>query len=149
MSESTKKWYVVRTAGGKEKKAKEYIEKEGEALHLGHLITQVLSPTEKYYQVKNGKRVSAERIFYPGYVLVEAVMTGEIQHVVMKDAPKAPDTPDTPDTPQNTPQKTPDKPDTPKTGDESRPLLWASLMALALFGLIGSLVVMKKNKKNR
>ena len=65
------------------------------------------------------------------------------------DTPDTPDIPDTPDTPQNTPQKTPDKPDTPKTGDESRPLLWASLMALALFGLIGSLVVMKKNKKNR
>ena len=93
-----------------------------------------------------------------GYEVAEDVKftvaeTGEIQTVVMKDAPKAPDTPDTPDTPQNTPQntpqKTPDKPDTPKTGDESRPLLWASLMALALFGLIGSLVVMKKNKKNR
>ena len=82
MSESTKKWYVVRTAGGKEKKAKEYIEKEIEALHYEHLISQVLIPTEKYYQVKNGKRVSAERIFYPGYVLVEAVMTGEIQHMI-------------------------------------------------------------------
>ena len=82
MSESAKKWYVVRTAGGKEKKAKEYIEKEVAALNLGHLLTQVLIPTEKYYQVKNGKRVSAERIFYPGYVLVEAVMTGEIQHMI-------------------------------------------------------------------
>ena len=82
MSESAKKWYVVRTAGGKEKKAKEYIEKEVAALNLGNLITQVLIPTEKYYQVKNGKRVSAERIFYPGYVLVEAVMTGEIQHMI-------------------------------------------------------------------
>ena len=47
MSESTKKWYVVRTAGGKEKKAKEYIEKEVEALNLGHLLSQVLIPTEK------------------------------------------------------------------------------------------------------
>ena len=86
MSESTKKWYVVRTAGGKEKKAKEYIEKEVEHRNLGHLISQVLIPTEKYYQVKNGKRVSAERIFYPGYVLVEAVMTGEIQHLI-RDIP--------------------------------------------------------------
>ena len=82
MSESAKKWYVVRTAGGKEKKAKEYIEKEVAALKLDNLLTQVLIPTEKYYQVKNGKRVSAERIFYPGYVLVEAVMTGEIQHMI-------------------------------------------------------------------
>ena len=77
-----KKWYVVRTAGGKEKKAKEYIEKEIEALGLGNYLTQVLIPTEKYYQVKNGKRVLSERIFYPGYLLVEAVMTGEIQHVI-------------------------------------------------------------------
>ncbi len=82
MSEETKQWYVVRTAGGKEKKAKEYIEKEITALKLDHLLTQVLIPTEKYYQVKNGKRVSAERILYPGYLLVEAVMTGELQHVI-------------------------------------------------------------------
>jgi transcription termination/antitermination factor NusG len=83
MSESTgKKWYVVRTAGGKEKKAKEYIEKEIDALGLGNYLSQVLIPTEKYYQIKNGKRVSAERIFYPGYVLVEAELTGELQHII-------------------------------------------------------------------
>lgn len=82
MSEVAKKWYVVRTAGGKEKKAKEYIEKEIDALGLNEYLTQVLIPTEKYYQVKNGKRVLAERLFYPGYLLVEAVMTGEIQHVL-------------------------------------------------------------------
>ncbi|MBQ0086848.1 MAG: transcription termination/antitermination factor NusG [Bacteroidales bacterium] len=82
MSEVAKKWYVVRTAGGKEKKAKEYIEKEIDARGLNSYLTQVLIPTEKYYQVKNGKRVLAERLFYPGYLLVEAVMTGEIQHVL-------------------------------------------------------------------
>ncbi len=80
--EVAKKWYVVRTAGGKEKKAKEYIEKEIDARGLGAALTQVLIPTEKYYQVKNGKRVSAERIFYPGYVLVECVLSGEIQHII-------------------------------------------------------------------
>lgn len=83
MGESAgKKWYVVRTAGGKEKKAKEYIEKEIDALGLGNYLSQVLIPTEKYYQIKNGKRVSAERIFYPGYVLVEAELTGELQHII-------------------------------------------------------------------
>lgn len=82
MAEITKKWYVVRTAGGKEKKAKEYIEKEIEALSLGNLVSQVLIPTEKYYQIKNGKRVSAERIFFPGYILIEAHLTGELQHVI-------------------------------------------------------------------
>ena len=80
--EVAKKWYVVRTAGGKEKKAKEYIEKEIDARGLGSSLSQVLIPTEKYYQVKNGKRVSAERIFYPGYVLVECKLSGEIQHII-------------------------------------------------------------------
>lgn len=82
MSEITKKWYVVRAAGGKERKAKEYIEKEIEARGLGDYVSQVLIPTEKYYQIKNGKRVSAERIFYPGYILLEAALTGEIQHII-------------------------------------------------------------------
>lgn len=82
VEKSEKKWYVVRTAGGKEKKAKEYIEKEIEASNLGNQLFQVLIPTEKYYQIKNGKRVSAERIFYPGYLLIEAKMSGELQHVI-------------------------------------------------------------------
>jgi transcription termination/antitermination protein NusG len=82
MSEITKKWYVVRAAGGKEKKAKEYIENEIKRLDLSDYISQVLIPTEKIYQVKNGKKVSMERIFYPGYILIEAALTGEIQHII-------------------------------------------------------------------
>ena len=78
----TKKWYVVRTTGGKEKKAKEYLEKEIESSNLGDRIPQVLIPTEKYYQVKNGKRVSAERNFYPGYLFVEAALTPDIIHLI-------------------------------------------------------------------
>lgn len=76
------KWYVVRVVGGKEKKAKEYIEKEIKRLGLQDKVTQVLIPTEKVYQVKNGKKVSAERIFFPGYVLIEAALTGEIQYII-------------------------------------------------------------------
>ena len=82
MSEIAKKWYVIRAAGGKEKKAKEYIEYEIKALHLEDYISQVLIPTEKIYQVKNGKKVSTDRIFYPGYILIEAALTGEIQHII-------------------------------------------------------------------
>ena len=78
----TKKLYVVRTTGGKEKKAKEYLEKEIESSNLGERIPQVLIPTEKYYQVKNGKRVSAERNFYPGYIFVEAALTPDIIHLI-------------------------------------------------------------------
>ncbi len=82
MSDISKKWYVVRAAGGKEKKAKEYIENEIKRLGLSDYVSQVLIPTEKIYQVKNGKKVSMERIFYPGYILIEAALTGEIQHII-------------------------------------------------------------------
>lgn len=82
MSELSKKWYVVRAVGGKEKKAKEYIESEIRALGLTDYVSQVLIPTEKVYQVRNGKKVSMERIFYPGYILIEAHLTGEIQHII-------------------------------------------------------------------
>lgn len=82
MSEVAKKWYVVRAAGGKEKKAKEYIDNEVKRLRLEDYVSQVLIPTEKIYQVKNGKKISKERIFYPGYILIEAALTPEIQHLI-------------------------------------------------------------------
>ncbi|MDR1198812.1 MAG: transcription termination/antitermination protein NusG [Prevotellaceae bacterium] len=79
MNEPVKKWYVLRAAGGKEKKAKEYIENEK---RLKGYVSQVLIPTEKIYQIKNGKKILKERVFYPGYVLVEVVLTGEVQHIL-------------------------------------------------------------------
>lgn len=57
MSEKEQKqWYVIRAIGGKEKKVKEYIETEVHNNHLEDFISQVLIPTEKVYQIKNGKR---------------------------------------------------------------------------------------------
>jgi transcription termination/antitermination factor NusG len=79
MNEPVKKWYVLRAAGGKEKKAKEYIENEK---RLKGYLSQVLIPTEKVYQVKNGKKILKERVFYPGYVLVEVLLAGEVQHIL-------------------------------------------------------------------
>ena len=86
MEENVKKWYVIRAIGGKEKKVKEYIESEIRRLKLEDFITQILIPTEKVYQIRNGKKVSKERVFYPGYVLVEATLVGEIPHI-LKDIP--------------------------------------------------------------
>ena len=77
-----KKWYVLRAIGGKEKKVKEYIESEIRSLNLEEFVSQVLIPTEKVYQVRNGKKISKERNYFPGYVLVEAVMEGEIPHIL-------------------------------------------------------------------
>ena len=87
MSENGKKWYVLRTAGGKEKKAKEYLEKEIERFGLQDYVSQVLVPTEKVYKIRDGKRVSSERLFYPGYVLIEAELTGELQYIIRNEVP--------------------------------------------------------------
>ena len=82
MSEQTKQWYVLRAIGGKEKKVKEYIDAEVRHLNLEHLVSQVLIPTEKVYTIRNGKKVSKERVSYPGYVLVEAAMVDEVPYVL-------------------------------------------------------------------
>ena len=87
MGESNKKWYVLRAAGGKEKKAKEYLEKEIERMGLQDLVSQVLVPTEKVYKIRDGKRVCTERLFYPGYVLIEAELTGELQYIIRNEVP--------------------------------------------------------------
>lgn len=82
MAEDKKRWYVVRAVGGKEKKVRESIELEIKRHKLDHLVSQVLIPTEKIYQIKNGKKISKERSYLPGYVLVEAVLDGEVQHLI-------------------------------------------------------------------
>ena len=87
MSESSKKWYVLRAAGGKEKKAKEYLEKEIQRCGLQDLVSQVLVPTEKVYRIRDGKRICTERLSYPGYVLIEAELTGELQYIIRNEIP--------------------------------------------------------------
>ena len=82
MGEQIKKWYVVRAISGKEKKVKEYLESEINRLNLQDYIAQVLIPTEKVYQIRKGKKVSKERNYFPGYVLIEAVLVGEIPHII-------------------------------------------------------------------
>ncbi len=77
------KWYVLRAVSGKEAKVKEYLEalmKHDKVLesHVG----QILLPTEKYAQLRNGKRVVKEKLFLPGYVLVEANLQGEVAHTL-------------------------------------------------------------------
>lgn len=77
-----KKWYVVRAISGKEKKVKEQIESEIAHLKMEEYVSQVLIPTEKIYQIRNGKKISKERSFFPGYVLIEAALIGEIPHIL-------------------------------------------------------------------
>lgn len=82
MAENTKKWYVVRAISGKENKVKKYIEDEILRNGLSEYVSQILIPTEKVYQIRNGKKISKERSFFPGYILVEADLSGEVPHVI-------------------------------------------------------------------
>ena len=80
MSEMDKKWYVLRAISGKENTVREYIESEMKNTNLSQYVFQVLIPTEKVYQIRNGKKTIKERSYLPGYVLVEATLTGEVVH---------------------------------------------------------------------
>ena len=82
MPEVTKKWYVVRAISGNEKKVKQYLESEIVNHHLEEFVSQVLIPTEKVYLIRNGKKVSKERTYFPGYVLIEATLVGEVPHII-------------------------------------------------------------------
>ena len=86
MSENKKEWYVVRAIGGKEHKVKEYLEAEIRHNHLEDYISQVLIPTEKVYTIRNGKKISKEKVSYPGYVLVEAAFVGQIP-IIIRNTP--------------------------------------------------------------
>ena len=80
MSEIEKKWYVLRAVSGKESKVKEYLDADIRNSDLSEYVSQVLIPTEKVYQVRNGKKIVKERSYLPGYVLVEAALVGEVAH---------------------------------------------------------------------
>ena len=74
---------MLRAVSGKEGKVKEYLEalmKRDDMLAAN--VGQILLPTEKYAQLRNGKRVVKEKLFLPGYVLVEANLQGEMAHTL-------------------------------------------------------------------
>lgn len=79
---NTKKWYVVRSVSGRENKVKSYIETEIRRLELEDYIDEVLVPTEKVIQMRNGKKVNKERVYFPGYIMVKANLSGEIPHII-------------------------------------------------------------------
>lgn len=80
--DNTKKWYVVRSVSGQENKIKDYIEKEIAYQGLEDFIEQILVPTEKVIQVRNGKKINKERVYFPGYIMIQANLSGEIPHII-------------------------------------------------------------------
>ena len=77
-----KKWYVVRAVSGQENKIKAYIEQEVNRVGMADYISQVLVPTEKVVSIKDGKKVSKDKVYFPGYVMIEANLSGEIPHII-------------------------------------------------------------------
>lgn len=71
------KWYVLRVVSGKERKVKEYLDKDIIRSGYGDVIKQVFLPMEKVYKVQNGKKVMREKNYFPGYVMLE-VLDGKL-----------------------------------------------------------------------
>ena len=67
------KWYVIRVVSGKERKIKEYIDREVKINNWSKSVVQVLCPIEKIFKVVNGKKVLREKTLFPGYILLEAI----------------------------------------------------------------------------
>jgi transcriptional antiterminator NusG len=65
------KWFCIRTISGQEKKVKQYLDSEIKRLHLDHFIESILIPTEKVFEVRNGKKIPRERPYLPGYIFMK------------------------------------------------------------------------------
>ncbi|MFP6736675.1 MAG: transcription termination/antitermination protein NusG [Rhodospirillales bacterium] len=76
------RWYVIHVYSGFEKKVAESIEEQAVQSHLSDMIEQVLVPIEEVVEMRRGTKVSAERKFFPGYVLIKMEMSDETWHLV-------------------------------------------------------------------
>lgn len=83
----TARWYIVHAYSNFEKKVAEDIEKKAEQKGLTSRIEQVVVPTEKVVEVRRGKKVDAERKFFPGYVLLKADLNDAVISLV-KNTPR-------------------------------------------------------------
>lgn len=84
MDKQTKeaKWYVIRAVSGKELKIKEELPKELSHDNLDKYVEELLVPTEKVVQIRKGKKISKEKVYYPGYVMIKSSNIEKIQSAV-------------------------------------------------------------------
>jgi transcriptional antiterminator NusG len=80
----SKRWYVVRTYSGHETKVKTYLESEIARIGLQEKIANVMIPSEKVFEIKDGKKKSKVKNFFPGYILVETILDKETTHVILE-----------------------------------------------------------------
>lgn len=76
-------WYVIHVFTGQEEKIKSFLEEEVKRLHLEDQITQVLIPKEEVIEMRDGKKKSKTRVFFPGYMLVEMQLNKNTEHLLL------------------------------------------------------------------
>ncbi len=81
--ENHQRWYVVRTYSGHENKVKAYLENEIKLAGLSHKFGSIMIPAEKVFEIRDGKKRTKTRSFFPGYVLIECVMDKETKHLIL------------------------------------------------------------------
>ena len=83
----SKRWYIVQAYSNFEQKVADLIREQAKQRHLEHCFDEILVPKEKVVEVRRGRKVDAERKFFPGYVLVKMDLTDEAYHLI-KNTPK-------------------------------------------------------------
>ena len=81
-----KRWYIIHVYSGFENKVAHSIMEQAEQKGMKDLVEEVLVPTEEVMEVRRGKKINAERKFFPGYVLAHMDMTEEAYHLVKNTA---------------------------------------------------------------
>ena len=82
-----KRWYIVHAYSNFENKVADSIREQAKQRHLEAAFDEILVPKEKVVEVRHGRKVDAERKFFPGYVLVKCNLTDEVYHLI-KNTPK-------------------------------------------------------------
>ena len=77
-----KKWYVVRAVSGQENKIRDHMDSEINRLGFKDFVEDILVPTQKVVQIRKGKKINKEKVYFPGYIMIKANLTGEIPHII-------------------------------------------------------------------
>lgn len=77
-----KKWYSLRVISGQEEKVKKHIEFEVETNNISEKVGEIVVPVESVLEMKDGKKRVKSKVFFPGYIMIEVEMDGQVQHVI-------------------------------------------------------------------
>ncbi len=75
-------WYVVKVISGQEEKIKSHIEADIQYNNLQEYIEKIVIPKEKVIQIRNGKKIQREKALFPGYIMIDAELKGEVPHII-------------------------------------------------------------------